>query len=99
MWAHSASSRGERARLRRQARDWLTADLAAWEKLITERPQERAQVQTTLRHWNAHRDLAGIRDDEGWPRCRRKNRTPAACCGRRWTRFCGRHTRTDERES
>jgi serine/threonine protein kinase/tetratricopeptide (TPR) repeat protein len=55
---------GERARLRRQALEWLTADLAAWDQLLQGRPQERARVQTTLRHWKGDRDLAGIRETE-----------------------------------
>jgi serine/threonine protein kinase/Flp pilus assembly protein TadD len=55
----------ERARLRRQALTWLTADLAAWAKLITDGPQERVRAHTTLQHWKADRDLAGLRDAEG----------------------------------
>jgi serine/threonine protein kinase/Tfp pilus assembly protein PilF len=55
---------GERARLRRQAWEWLTADLAAWDQRIQDHPQERARVQKTLRHWKMDRDLAGIRDTE-----------------------------------
>jgi serine/threonine-protein kinase len=57
-------SDGERARLRRQALGWLTADLAAWDQRIKDHPQERAQVQKTLRHWQADRDLAGLREAE-----------------------------------
>jgi tetratricopeptide (TPR) repeat protein len=54
----------ERARLRRQALEWLTADLVAWEKRVKDNPQERARVQQTLRHWQADSDLVGIRDTE-----------------------------------
>jgi hypothetical protein len=54
----------ERARLRRQALEWLTADLAAWEHRIKDHPQEQAREQKTLRHWKADRDLAVIRDTE-----------------------------------
>jgi tetratricopeptide (TPR) repeat protein len=58
-------SNEERARLRRQALEWLTADLAAWEHRIKDNPQqEQARVQKTLRHWKADRDLAEIRDTE-----------------------------------
>jgi serine/threonine-protein kinase len=54
----------ERARLRRQALEWLTLDLAAWEKRMKDQPQERARVQQTLRHWKKDRDLVGIRETE-----------------------------------
>jgi tetratricopeptide (TPR) repeat protein len=54
----------ERARLRRQALEWLTVDLGAWEKRMKDQPQERARVQQTLRHWKEDSDLVGIRETE-----------------------------------
>jgi serine/threonine protein kinase/Flp pilus assembly protein TadD len=54
----------ERAHLRRQALEWLTADLVAWANLIKNRPQDQARAQETLRHWKADTDLAGLRDAE-----------------------------------
>jgi tetratricopeptide (TPR) repeat protein len=51
------------AELRRQALEWLTAELAAWTKTIDSGdPKTRAQVARTLLHWNSDPDLAGIRD-------------------------------------
>jgi hypothetical protein len=42
----------------------LRADLAAWDKLLeSDSPQTRDQVRTTLTHWKAERDLAGLRDE------------------------------------
>jgi Tfp pilus assembly protein PilF len=53
----------ERARLRKQALDWLRADLAAYAKLLeTGPPPARALVQRQMRHWQKDSDLAGIRD-------------------------------------
>jgi serine/threonine-protein kinase len=49
----------ERAQLRRQALDWLRADLAAWAKV-----PDRALAQKTLRPWQHDADLAGVRDEE-----------------------------------
>jgi serine/threonine-protein kinase len=51
----------ERSRLRRQALDWLTADLAAWAKL-SEKPEARPQVRKDAGHWQKDSDLAGVRD-------------------------------------
>jgi serine/threonine-protein kinase len=52
-----------RARLRRQALDWLRADLALWGKeLEGNTPQARAGVTRALRHWRQGADLAGVRD-------------------------------------
>jgi serine/threonine-protein kinase len=53
----------ERARLRKQALDWLRADLVLRSKqLASGQPADRATVQQALRHWQQDSDLAGIRD-------------------------------------
>jgi serine/threonine-protein kinase len=55
----------EKARLRRQALDWLRADLTAWAKVVEkDSPQDRALVQRTLQHWQKDPDLAGLRDQD-----------------------------------
>ena len=52
-----------KTRWRKQAMDWLTADLAAWSKMLDSGPpQARHAVIQTLQHWKADTDLAGIRD-------------------------------------
>jgi serine/threonine-protein kinase len=52
-----------KARWRRQALDWLKADLAAWSKLLASGPpQARQSVAQTLQHWKADPDLSGLRD-------------------------------------
>jgi serine/threonine protein kinase/Tfp pilus assembly protein PilF len=54
----------ERVRLRRQALDWLRADLAAWGQLLQKQPEQAlAQVQQKLRHWQQDADFAGVRGD------------------------------------
>src|SRR5262249_35092935 len=54
----------ERARLRKQALDWLKADLTAWSKLLDSGPhQARPSFVQTLRHWQKDADLAGLRDE------------------------------------
>jgi serine/threonine-protein kinase len=49
----------DRARLRRQALDWLRADLAAWA-----RSPDTALMQKTLRQWQQNAALASVRDKE-----------------------------------
>ncbi len=54
----------EKARLRRQALDWLQADLAAWTKLAQgHQSNDRAAIRQTLQHWKGDPDLAGVRGD------------------------------------
>ncbi len=54
----------ERARLQRQALDWLLADLAAWEKMTSNMPlAEITAVVQTLEHWKNDPDLASLRDE------------------------------------
>jgi len=53
----------ERARLRKQALDWLGADLVLHAKrLETGRPADRGAVHEALTAWQGDPDLAGIRD-------------------------------------
>ncbi|HKB36714.1 MAG TPA: hypothetical protein VKD72_09685, partial [Gemmataceae bacterium] len=52
-----------KAKLRRQALDWLTAELTAWGKLFNSRPpQNRLLIVLALSSWQNDSDLAGIRD-------------------------------------
>jgi formylglycine-generating enzyme required for sulfatase activity len=52
-----------KAQLRRQALDWLKAELTAWSKLVKSgTPQTRQSIVQTLNHWLKDSDLAGIRD-------------------------------------
>jgi serine/threonine-protein kinase len=70
--ARAATGRGDdaaqlddkaRSRLRQQARAWLRADLAGWQKQLQGAgPREVEQVRAVLRHWQQDADLASIRD-------------------------------------
>jgi tetratricopeptide (TPR) repeat protein len=56
-------SRAERARWRQQARAWLRADLALWEKTLDSGSQQDLGLATRMfTHWQVEPDLAGIRD-------------------------------------
>ena len=53
----------ERTRWRKQARDWLRADLAVWAKTLDSGSQAaRVVVRRLLTHWQADPDLAGLRE-------------------------------------
>jgi serine/threonine-protein kinase len=55
----------DRARLRRQALDWLRANLTAWGKRLDGgKAEDRPFVAHQMRHWQTDRDLAGVRDKE-----------------------------------
>ena len=55
-----------RAKLRDRARDWLRAELSAWEKVATAaEPGNKPLVAKTLQHWKADADFAGVRDADG----------------------------------
>src|SRR5262249_15373292 len=49
----------ERARLRRQALDWLRADLKAWGHLLDKTPGKAPRAASILEHWLTDADLAG----------------------------------------
>jgi hypothetical protein len=57
----------ERTRWRKQALDWLRADLAAYDKQLAIAPTKTLPVRTLmarLQHWQRDSDLTGIRDPE-----------------------------------
>jgi serine/threonine-protein kinase len=53
-----------RARLRRQALDWLKAELAAWGRILDVSNDSKARegIAKTFQHWKVDTDLAGVRD-------------------------------------
>jgi tetratricopeptide (TPR) repeat protein len=55
----------ERARLRRQALDWLQADLAAWGRLLEKEPAKAGPaVMQQMQHWKDDADFVGVRGVE-----------------------------------
>jgi tetratricopeptide (TPR) repeat protein len=54
----------ERARLRRQALDWLRADLTAWGRLLDRDAGKLSRAIEVLQHWLADPDFAGVRGPE-----------------------------------
>jgi tetratricopeptide (TPR) repeat protein/tRNA A-37 threonylcarbamoyl transferase component Bud32 len=53
----------DRARLRKQALDWLQDDLAAWTKVAAKGSrQAKAAVRQQIEHWQKDGDLSGVRD-------------------------------------
>jgi hypothetical protein len=55
--------------LRKQTRDWLRLDLAAWAKKVdTGTAADRIQAQKTLAPWRDDPDLAGLRDADALER-------------------------------
>jgi tetratricopeptide (TPR) repeat protein len=59
----------ERARLRRQALDWLQADLAAWRRLLEKEPAKAGPaVMQQMQHWQNDADFAGVRGVEALAR-------------------------------
>ena len=60
-----APSDDAKTKLRRQAREWLQAELAAWTRILDSgTPDMKAKIAPTLKHWQSDADLAGIRDEK-----------------------------------
>jgi tetratricopeptide (TPR) repeat protein/tRNA A-37 threonylcarbamoyl transferase component Bud32 len=52
-----------KVKLRKQAHDWLEAELAVWSKLLeSAKAEQRAAIAQTLQHWQEDTDLTSIRD-------------------------------------
>jgi tetratricopeptide (TPR) repeat protein len=72
----------ERARLRKQALDWLRADLALRTRQMRNgSPGEPAQARAALVHWQTDRDLAGLRDAAALAKVPAEER---AACAKLW---------------
>jgi len=62
------SDAAEKARLRRQALDWLRADVGQWQELIAARkPIDTLQATFWMRSWLESADLADVRDSSKLP--------------------------------
>ena len=73
----------EKARLRKQALDWLRADLALWTKLNDSGPPAaRAAMLPMMKHWQRDSDLAGIRDAASLAKLPAEERT---ACEKLWS--------------
>ncbi len=58
-----APDENERAELRQQALDWLTAERATWAALLESNPAQAAPaIVRVLQDWRTDRDLASVRD-------------------------------------
>jgi serine/threonine-protein kinase len=57
----SALDEAERARWRSQAREWLQADLADWDRWLEDDPAHRGDVRQALTRWRDDPDLASLR--------------------------------------
>jgi tetratricopeptide (TPR) repeat protein len=68
----------ERARLRQQARDWLTADLTSRTPKAIGDSKAREQLQKTLQLWQTDAALAGIRDPQALAKLPEQEQD--ACC-------------------
>jgi tetratricopeptide (TPR) repeat protein/serine/threonine protein kinase len=69
----------ERARLRRQALDWLRADLLAWGRLLDREPDPAGpmgKASAVLQNWLNDPDLAGVRGPEALARLPEAERRP-----------------------
>ncbi len=65
----------ERGALRKQARDWLRLELAAWANRVdTGTAADRIQAQKTLAPWRDDPDLTGLRDPAAVDRLPRSER-------------------------
>jgi hypothetical protein len=69
----------ERARLGRQALDWLRADLEAWKRLLDTEPDKArsaAEVTKVLEHWLVDPDLRSVRGPQALAKLPEAERLP-----------------------
>ena len=57
-----ASTTDERTAFRKQAYDWLSADLTAWGRLFDDRASSTVGLDEVLKNWQTEPKLASVRD-------------------------------------
>ena len=73
----TSSTRKSARRLRRQALDWLRADLEAWKRLLDKEPDKvRPIIVQQMRHWLADTDFAGVRGPQALAKLPEAERQP-----------------------
>jgi len=71
-----------RVNWRTKAREWLRADLTAWNKRMDGPAEGREPIATALAHWKVDTDLAAIRDPEALAKLPEAERDECTGCGR-----------------
>jgi serine/threonine protein kinase/Tfp pilus assembly protein PilF len=66
----------ERTRLRRQALDWLRADLTAWGRRLEQAPGDAPVAAEILQHWLEDTDFAAVRGPEALGKLPEAERQP-----------------------
>jgi len=85
----------ERSRWRKQARDWLRADLLMWETTLQEgSPAARELIRTLLTYWQSESDLAGLREPGALERFSAEERQECVSLWRDVTALLGRSKAT-----
>ncbi|MDE2509276.1 MAG: hypothetical protein KGM43_18905, partial [Planctomycetota bacterium] len=85
-----------KVKLRRQALDWLNAELAAWSKILESGPpQARPIAAWSLKHWKEDGDLAGMRDAAALAKLPQEER---AACKRLWAEVDGLLSKAGDRK-
>jgi hypothetical protein len=86
----------DRARWRKQALDWLRADLAAWTKQLEGgKPDDRKQVLEVLRHWRDDPDLTGLHEPDA---VAKPAADAPAACGQLWADVATRLAKAESRK-
>jgi hypothetical protein len=63
--------------LRKQALDWLTADLRAWRSLLEQGPEKnRPAIAQQLAHWLEDTDFNGVRGPDAFAKLPEAERQP-----------------------
>jgi serine/threonine-protein kinase len=90
-------SEAERTDMRKQAIQWLQADLEVWKKLlVSDSPAQRDMGKSMLSRWESESDLAGFRDPEALAKLSEQD---SAACRELWSSLNAALNRPEATES